>query len=115
MYRHSAQINVARPSLPSPAKDESSDSESEILAELAEKRREIDGEIASFKARKEREFRNFERDLRSGRNPSRPKPKDTEAAKSMSAVSAVSNLFVGKQSRPNGLGTSKKLSDSLSN
>ena len=115
MYRHSAQINVARSSLPSPARDESSDSESEILAELDEKRREIDDEIASFKAQKEKEFRSFERELRSRRKSRRSKPKNAEPAKGTSAVSAVSNLFVGKQARPNGLSKGKKLSDGLPN
>jgi hypothetical protein len=113
MYRHSAQINIARSSLPSPARDESSDSESEILAELDEKRRELDDEIANFKAQKEKEFRMFERELRSKRKTRLSKPTDTQARKGTSAVSAVSNLFVGKQARPNGLGKDKKLSGDL--
>jgi hypothetical protein len=109
MYRHSAQINVARLSLPSPARDESSDSESEMLVELAEKRTEIDHQIASFRAQKEKEFHNFEQELRSKRKAPRSQPRDT------SAISAVSNLFVGKQSRPKGLSNGKRLSDDLHN
>jgi hypothetical protein len=115
MYRHSAQINVARSSLPSPARDESSDSESEILAELDEKRRQIDDEIASFRAQKEKEFQNFERERRYKRKPTRPKRKDNQSAEGTSAISAVSNLFVGNQARPNGLDRGKKVSDGLSN
>jgi hypothetical protein len=115
MYRHSAQINVARSSLPSPARDESSDSESEILAELDEKRRQIDDEIASFRAQKEKEFQNFERELRSKRKPTGSKWKNNQGAQGTSAISAVSNLFVGNQVRPNGLDKGKKISDGLSN
>lgn len=113
MYRHSAQINVARSSLPSPARDESSDSESEILAELDAKRRELDDEVASFRAQKEKEFRFFERELRAKRNPSRARPKQAQAIKGTSAISAVSNLFVGKQGRPNGVSKGKNVSDDV--
>jgi hypothetical protein len=114
MYRHSAQINVARSSLPSPARDDSSDSESEILAELDEKRKHIDDEIASFRVQKEKEFQNFERELRSRRKPAQPKRKNNQSAQGTSAVSAVSNLFAGNQLRPNGLDKGKKISDGLS-
>lgn len=115
MYRHSAQINVARASLPSPARDEPSDSESEILAELDAKRRELDDEIASFRAQKEKEFRSFERELRSQRKTRRARPKDGQATKGASAISAVSNLFVGKQVRPNGVTKGKNVSDDVPN
>jgi hypothetical protein len=115
MYRHPAQINVARASLPSPARDESSDSESEILAELNEKRKELDDEIANFKAQKEKEFQKFEQELRSQKKTRRLKTKDTKAAKGTSAASAVSSLFVGSQVRPNGLSKGKKFSGDLSN
>lgn len=115
MYRHSAQINVARSSLPSPARDDSSDSESDILAELDEKRRQIDDEIASFRVQKEKEFQNFERELRSKRKPARSKRKNNQSTQGTSAVSAVSNLFAGNQLRPNGLDKGKKISDGLSN
>ena len=115
MYRHSAHINVARSSLPSPARDDSSDSESEIVAELDEKRRQIDDEIASFKAQKDKEFRSFERELRSGRREPRSQPKDAGATRSAPAISAVSNLFAGKQVRPNGLVKGKKASDDSPN
>ena len=113
MYRHSAQINVARSSIPSPARDESSDSEADILAELDEKRSELDDEIASFRAQKEKEFRVFERELRSKRKTLRSKSNDASGGKGTSAISAVSNLFVGKQVRANGLSKRKSLSDDL--
>jgi hypothetical protein len=115
MYRHSAQINVARSSLPSPARDESSDSESEILAELDEKRRQIDDEIASFRTQKEKEFQNFERELRSKRKHTQSQRKINQSAHDTSAISAVSDLFAGNQLRPNGLDKGKKISDGLSN
>src|SRR5437763_12975095 len=115
MYRHSAQINVGRSSLPSPARDDSSDSESEILAELDEKRRQIDDEIASFRVQKEKEFQNFERELRSKRTSTRSKRKNNQSAQGTSAVSAMSNLFAGNQLRPNGLDKGKRVSDGLSN
>lgn len=114
IYRHSAQINMARSSLPSPARDDSSDSESEILAELDEKRKQIDDEIASFRVQKEKEFQNFERELRSRRKPAQPKRKNNQSSQGASAVSAVSNLFTGNQLRPNGLDKGKKISDGLS-
>jgi hypothetical protein len=114
IYRHSAQINMARSSLPSPARDDSSDSESEILAELDEKRKQIDDEIAGFRVQKEKEFQNFERELRSRRKPAQPKRKNNQSAQGTSAVSAVSNLFAGNQLRPNGLDKGKKISDGLS-
>jgi hypothetical protein len=115
MYRHSAQINVARSSLPSLARDESSDSESEILAELDEKRRELDDEIASFRAQKEKEFRIFERELRSKRKSPWSKPNVKQAGKGTSAIAAVSTLFVGKQTLPNGLSKGTNAADDLSN
>lgn len=115
MYRHSAQIDVARLSLPSQAPDDSSDSETEILAELDEKRRELDDEIARFKAQKDKEFHNFEKELRSKRKNPRGRSTDTQAAKAASITSAVSSLFAGKQARPNGISKGKKTTDSLVN
>ena len=110
MYRHSAQIHVARSSLPSPAPDDLSDSESEILAELDGRRREIDEEIARFKAHKEKEFHNFEKELRSKRKNHQHRPRDTQA-KTATITSAVSSLFAGKQARPNGHVRGKKSID----
>lgn len=121
MYRHAAQINMARSSLPSPAKDESSDSESEILAELDAKRRQLAEEITSFRAQKEKEFRTFERELRSKRRGGRSQLTGAQAAraakatKGSSAIAAVSNVFVAKPVRPNGLSKGKPLSSDLPN
>ena len=47
------------------APDDLSDSESEIVAELDKKRRQLDEEIARFKSQKDKEFREFEKELRS--------------------------------------------------
>ncbi len=110
MYRHSAQINVARSSLPSPAPDDLSDSESDILAELDEKRRLIDEEISKFKTQKEKEFRNFEKELRSKRKNQQHRSRDTQA-RTASITSAVSSLFAGKQAPPNGHVKGKKSID----
>lgn len=69
MYRHSAQVNcIPRNAPPSP--DNTSDSESEILDALDRKRRQLDEEIARFKAAKDREFREFEKELRINRKRS---------------------------------------------
>jgi len=63
MYRHSAQIFLpTQNSLSSP--ESTSDSESDIIEALSKKRRQLDDEIANFKAAKDKEFRDFERELR---------------------------------------------------
>ncbi|KIW15675.1 hypothetical protein PV08_05724 [Exophiala spinifera] len=69
MYKSSAQMNhyMSRNGLPSPENTNTSDSEADIVDLLDRKRRELDDEIAKFKAVKDREFREFERDLRSRR------------------------------------------------
>lgn len=63
MYRNSAHINyLSKPSLPSP--EHTGDSDSELLDALEQKRKQLDEEISKFKAIKEKEFRDFENDLR---------------------------------------------------
>ena len=59
--------------LPSPAHDEASasESESETIAALDRKRRQLDEEIAHFKAQKDKEFRDFELQLRRKRKRKR--------------------------------------------
>ncbi|EXJ95357.1 hypothetical protein A1O1_00477 [Capronia coronata CBS 617.96] len=70
MYRNSAQLNyIPRNAPPSP--DSTSDSESDILDALDRKRRQLDEEIARFKAAKDREFRDFEKALRMNRTKPR--------------------------------------------
>ena len=76
MYGHSAQMNVPRPFLPSPAPEDLTDSESEIMAELDRRRRELDEEIAEFRKQKEREFHIFEKELRSKRKNERSDSRD---------------------------------------
>ncbi|KAJ9495210.1 hypothetical protein H2202_009237 [Exophiala xenobiotica] len=69
MYRNSSQVNnyMSRNALPSPDKTNTSDSEADIIDILDRKRKELDDEISKFKAAKDREFRGFEKDLRSRR------------------------------------------------
>ena len=64
MYRDTVRIPGTRAFLPFPAPDELSDSESEILKALERKRRALDDEIARFREQKDREFGDFERELR---------------------------------------------------
>ncbi|KAK5083889.1 hypothetical protein LTR05_006396 [Lithohypha guttulata] len=54
-------------SLPSPDYTGDSDSESEIAKELEQKRRDLDEEIVRFRALKDKEFKDFEADLKSRR------------------------------------------------
>jgi hypothetical protein len=72
MYRQPSYA-ARRPKsfLPSPAPDELSDSEAEFLNAIEEKRRELDEEIAEFKAQKEKEFRAFKEEIRSRKRSSR--------------------------------------------
>jgi hypothetical protein len=65
MYRQASYPSRARNLLPSPAPDELSESESDLIAALEEKRREIHEDIETFKSRKEEELRRFEDELRS--------------------------------------------------
>lgn len=63
MYRNSAHVHcLAKPSLPSP--EHTGDSDSDLIDALDRKRKQLDEEIAKFKAIKDKEFRDFECDLR---------------------------------------------------
>jgi hypothetical protein len=64
MYRHPSQISTSKAFLPSPAPDDLSDFDSDLIALIEEKRREIDEEIETFKCRKEKEFEAFMDELR---------------------------------------------------
>lgn len=66
MYRHNGTMIVQNTS-PPPENTSSSDSDSDITIELEQKRRQIEDEISEFRAQKEREFRDFEKDLRSNK------------------------------------------------
>lgn len=87
-----SNLDVAHSYLPSPAPEELSESDSDILATLEEKRREIDQEIEAFRRQKEKEFRAFEDELRSRKRrnavngPQRP----------ISPISGLSNLMENK-------------------
>lgn len=54
-------------SLPSPEYTGDSDSDSDIIKELGQKRRELDEEISFFRAQKDKEFRDFEVELKATR------------------------------------------------
>lgn len=65
MFVHGGHIQMmARASLPSPDSTNPSDSECEIVQELERKRRQLDDEISNFQAQKEKEFHDFEKELR---------------------------------------------------
>ena len=110
MYRNSAQINIARASLPSPAPDDlfhnDSEIETEILAELEHKRKELDGEIARFEKAKDKEFARFEHELRS-------RSRTTQRTKN--AVSPVLSLDRVTVNGPRGPDTPPLLSRSPTN
>lgn len=68
MYRgSSASYVMHNNSLPSPDYTGDSDSESEFAQELVRKRKQLDEEVARFRAQKDKEFRDFEHELKSSR------------------------------------------------
>ncbi|KAI1611621.1 hypothetical protein EDD36DRAFT_294740 [Exophiala viscosa] len=125
MYRHSAQVKcVHRNALPSP--ENTSDSESEIVDILEQKRRQLDEEVAKFKAAKDREFRDFEKDLRSRRRSRGScETSPTKSSSSSTTNSAVLNLLGSvqngstngwagrKQKRSSGDGVGDKITKSM--
>ncbi|KIW73574.1 hypothetical protein PV04_01679 [Phialophora macrospora] len=109
MYRNSAQnfghVTCIPPNaLPSP--DNTSDSDLEILDALDEKRRQLDEEVARFKAAKEREFREFEKELRVKRKGSRtgghPLSSPTSTKQFTAAPSATTSVLDLLASAQNG-------------
>ena len=73
MYRHGPAVASAQ--LPSPSPDASSDPNCLAVTQaLIRKRSQVDEEIQEFRARKEQEFRDFERDLRNRAGNSRRAP-----------------------------------------
>lgn len=101
MYRHSAQAKFRPPNvLASP--DSPSDSDSDVKDTLGRKRRQLDEEVSEFKAAKDREFRDFERDLRLQRSRSRALSKSCDSSPSKpkassSNTSSVLNLLGSSQ------------------
>lgn len=67
MYRGASAFVMHNNSLPSPDYTGDSDSESEFAQELVHKRRQLDEEVARFSALKDKEFRDFEHDLKARR------------------------------------------------
>ncbi|KIW49810.1 hypothetical protein PV05_11455 [Exophiala xenobiotica] len=110
MYRNSAQVNnyTSRNALPSPDNTNTSDSEADIVDILDRKRKELDDEISKFKAVKDREFRDFEKDLRSRR---RTRACDISPSKTSSSVnpSPLSLLGSTQNGCSNGWGGGHKV------
>ncbi|KAK5451428.1 hypothetical protein LTS15_008192 [Exophiala xenobiotica] len=94
MYRNSAQVNnyMSRNALPSPDNTNTSDSEADIIDILDRKRKELDDEISKFKATKDREFRDFEKDLRSRR---KARACDISSSKTSSSVNSSPLSLLG--------------------
>ncbi|KIX05908.1 uncharacterized protein Z518_03882 [Rhinocladiella mackenziei CBS 650.93] len=90
MYRHSAQVNCMSQNGP-PSPDNTSDSESDIIEVLDQKRKQLDEEIFRFKAAKEREFREFERDLRVKRKRSPDAQQSSQSSPNKHFFSSSSN------------------------
>lgn len=67
----SSYMTMMNNSLPSPEYTGDSDSDSEIIQELEQKRRQLDEEIANFRAHKEKEFKDFEAELKARRRQKR--------------------------------------------
>ncbi|EXJ72680.1 uncharacterized protein A1O5_03826 [Cladophialophora psammophila CBS 110553] len=104
MYRNSAQLKCIKSIPPNalPSPDNTSDSDSEILDALDQKRRQLDDEVARFKAAKDREFREFEKQLwitkkssRAAASGSQATP--TKAASTPSATSSALSLLAATQ------------------
>jgi hypothetical protein len=94
MYRNSAQVNnyISRNALPSPDNTNTTDSEADIIDILDRKRKELDDEISKFKAAKDREFRDFEKDLRSRR---KARACDVSPSKTSSSVNSSPLSLLG--------------------
>lgn len=108
MYRSSAQVKCIPPNaLPSP--DNTSESDSEILDALDQKRRQLDDEIARFKAAKDREFREFEKELRVKRKRSHLPPLTSATAACLNLLASAQNGAV------NGWSASKVKKDGFFN
>ncbi|KAK5946211.1 hypothetical protein PMZ80_000352 [Knufia obscura] len=64
-------MTVMHHPLPSPEYTGDSDSDSDIIHELERKRRQLDEEVARFRAQKDKEFRDFEAELKARRRQKR--------------------------------------------
>ncbi|OAP58412.1 hypothetical protein AYL99_07502 [Fonsecaea erecta] len=126
MYRNSAQLKCIKSIVPNalPSPDNTSDSDSEILDALDQKRRQLDEEVARFKAAKDREFREFEKQLwvnkkrsRAGANsasqgtPTKPSSAPSAATSALSLLASTRNGAVngwpGYKTRRDGAGGDK--------
>jgi hypothetical protein len=116
MYRHSGGLSIGaknnaflRP-LPAHEEQSASESEAETIAELERKRRQLDEEVAQFKTQKDKEFRDFEHDLRRKRKRKRsPVNGDSHShnARTTSTDSSVLTLL-GSGSKPQANGHAHK-------
>ena len=64
-------MTVTHHSLPSPEYTGDSDSDSDVIHELEQKRRQLDEEVARFRAQKDKEFRDFETEVKASRRQRR--------------------------------------------
>ena len=109
MYRH-AGLRMS----PSPARTEADDVESEICAQLLKRREEIDQEIAKFTSRKEKEFREFEKELRSKKKRSKSPTLRSSTSPSRAAKpepGALGLVADGDKPRANGSATKVPLQE----
>ena len=88
MQRPLSHLGRAKPSLASPAPNEVSNCDADLIAVLEEKRREIDEEINTFKLQKEKEFKAFEDELRFRKR----RNKDTGIPHSTSPILRLSSI-----------------------
>ena len=105
MYRNSAHVKCnGSNALPSP--DNTSDSDSDLLDALDQKRRQLDEEVAKFRAAKDREFREFEKELRVKKSRSRGGGNNgaeftaNKSSASTTATASVLNLLALSQNGP---------------
>ncbi|KAF7508103.1 hypothetical protein GJ744_009544 [Endocarpon pusillum] len=103
MHRQLSYFSGAKSFLPSPAPDELSDSEADLIPLLEEKRREIDMEIEAFRSRKEEEFKSFEHELRSRKK----RNNHTVFPHPATSISGLSNLSK-KELATNGLASKER-------
>ncbi|KEF59594.1 uncharacterized protein A1O9_04440 [Exophiala aquamarina CBS 119918] len=117
MYRNSAQLNcLVKPSLQSPENPGDCDSDSDLIDALEQKRKQLDDEISKFKALKDREFRDFEKDLRmqckrkrsrGSSTSSEPSPPGKYAGASVSSASVLNLLASTHNGSANGWSSQK--------
>ncbi|KAL9107252.1 MAG: hypothetical protein Q9227_007793 [Pyrenula ochraceoflavens] len=98
MYRNAPLLTTAIPFSPTlTSREPLTASSLEVAEVLGQKRKEVDAEIQNFRARKEQEFRDFERDLRTRAGSSR---NTSATVKSTPARSSLLSLITGRTTHP---------------